>query len=56
MVVISHLFDRPIAVSYPELQGGIPYPMLSDPGGKLGALYGVYDAEAGVNQRGRHHS
>lgn len=35
------------------VEGGIPYPMLSDPGGKIGTLYGVYDEEAGVNIRGR---
>jgi len=33
--------------------GGIPYPMLSDPGGKIGEVYGVYDPEAGVDIRGR---
>lgn len=33
--------------------GGVPYPMLSDPGGQIGAVYGVYDVEAGVNIRGR---
>ncbi len=32
---------------------GIPFPMLSDPGGKIGELYGVYDQEQGVNVRGR---
>ena len=32
---------------------GIPYPMLSDGGGKIGAAYGVYDEEAGVDIRGR---
>ena len=33
--------------------GGVPYPMLSDAGGKIGAVYGVYDDLAGVNIRGR---
>lgn len=33
--------------------GGLPYPMLSDPGGKIGQLYGVYDEETGVDLRGR---
>ncbi len=32
---------------------GIPYPMLSDPAGKIGTLYGVYDEAEGVNVRGR---
>lgn len=33
--------------------GGVPYPMLSDRGGRIGQVYGVYDEEAGVNIRGR---
>jgi peroxiredoxin (alkyl hydroperoxide reductase subunit C) len=33
--------------------GGIPYPMLSDSGGRVGEIYGVYDEEAGVDIRGR---
>ena len=32
---------------------GIPYPMLSDPGGRIGQVYGVYDEGAGVDIRGR---
>ena len=35
------------------LKGGVPYPMLSDAGGKVGEIYGVYDQEGGVNVRGR---
>jgi peroxiredoxin (alkyl hydroperoxide reductase subunit C) len=35
------------------IEGGVPYPMLSDAGGKVGKLYGVYDEDAGVNIRGR---
>ncbi len=35
------------------VDGGVPYPMLSDAGGKVGKLYGVYDDDAGVNIRGR---
>jgi len=35
------------------VEGGIPYPMLSDQGGRIGAVYGVYDEAAGVNIRGR---
>ena len=31
----------------------IPYEMLSDAGGKIGTMYGVYDDEAGVDTRGR---
>lgn len=31
----------------------IPFPMVSDQGGKVGSLYEVYDADAGVNIRGR---
>jgi peroxiredoxin (alkyl hydroperoxide reductase subunit C) len=33
--------------------GGIPFPMLSDAGGKVGTVYGVYDQDAGVEARGR---
>ena len=33
--------------------GGVPFPMLSDSGGRIGTAYGVYDEEAGVDIRGR---
>ncbi len=33
--------------------GGIPFPMLSDGGGKVGSVYGVYNEDMGVNTRGR---
>ncbi|MCI5207981.1 MAG: alkyl hydroperoxide reductase [Candidatus Electrothrix sp. ATG2] len=35
------------------VKGGVPFPMLSDAGGKIGTVYGVYDEEAGVEARGR---
>lgn len=35
------------------VEGGVPFPMLSDSGGKIGSAYGVYDEDAGVNIRGR---
>ena len=35
------------------LQGDVPFPMLSDSGGKVGTVYGVFDDEAGVETRGR---
>jgi peroxiredoxin (alkyl hydroperoxide reductase subunit C) len=35
------------------VEGGVPYPMLSDQGGRIGTIYGVYDEDAGVNIRGR---
>jgi peroxiredoxin (alkyl hydroperoxide reductase subunit C) len=35
------------------VDGGVPFPMLSDAGGKVGSIYGVYDDEAGVEARGR---
>lgn len=35
------------------VEGGVPFPMLSDPAGKIGSVYGVYDEAAGVNIRGR---
>ena len=33
--------------------GGVPFPMLSDAGGRVGEVYGVYDEAAGVDIRGR---
>jgi alkyl hydroperoxide reductase subunit AhpC len=33
--------------------GGVPFPMLSDGGGKIGQVYGIYDEAAGVDIRGR---
>lgn len=35
------------------VEGGVPFPMLSDAGGKIGRLYGVYDENAGIDVRGR---
>jgi peroxiredoxin (alkyl hydroperoxide reductase subunit C) len=35
------------------LPGGFPFPMLSDGGGRIGSVYGIYDEEAGVDIRGR---
>ncbi len=35
------------------VEGGVPFPMLSDPGGRIGEVYGVYDKDAGVDIRGR---
>jgi len=35
------------------IEGGVPFPMLSDAGGNVGKVYGVYDENAGVNVRGR---
>ncbi len=35
------------------VKGGVPFPMLSDAGGKVGTVYGVYDEDAGVETRGR---
>jgi len=32
---------------------GARFPMLSDPGGRIGALYGVYDEERKLDLRGR---
>ena len=31
----------------------IPFPMLSDQGGNIGSLYGIYDDDAGIETRGR---
>jgi alkyl hydroperoxide reductase subunit AhpC len=35
------------------VEKGLPYPMLSDPGGAIGKVYGVYDEASGVDFRGR---
>ncbi len=35
------------------VDGGIPFPMLSDSSGKIGKVYGVYDENAGIEMRGR---
>ena len=35
------------------VKGGVPFPMLSDAGGRVGKVYGVYDEAAGVDIRGR---
>ena len=35
------------------VKGGVPFPMLSDAGGRVGVAYGVYDEDAGVEMRGR---
>ena len=35
------------------VEGGIPFPMLSDQGGRVGTLYGVFDPDSGVEMRGR---
>ena len=35
------------------IPGGIPYPMLADPSGKIGRLFGVFDEEENVDIRGR---
>lgn len=31
------------------VEGGVPFPMLSDAGGRVGTVYGVYDEDAGVD-------
>lgn len=35
------------------VDGGIPFPMVSDGAGKIGSVYGVYDEGSGVDVRGR---
>ncbi len=35
------------------VKGGVPFAMLSDGGGKVGTVYGAYDEDAGVENRGR---
>ena len=33
--------------------GGVPFPMLSDAGGRVGKGFGIFDENAGVETRGR---
>jgi len=35
------------------VDGGVPFPMMSDAGGRVGSIYGIYDEAAGVDIRGR---
>ena len=35
------------------VNGGVPFPMLSDGGGRVGKAFGIYDEDAGVETRGR---
>jgi len=35
------------------VQGGVPFPMLSDSGGRVGKVYGVFDDDAGEDTRRR---
>jgi peroxiredoxin (alkyl hydroperoxide reductase subunit C) len=35
------------------VEGGVPFPLLSDQTGEIGKMYGVYDQAAGVDIRGR---
>ncbi len=35
------------------VDGGVPFSMLSDAGGRVGKIFGVYDEDAGVETRGR---
>ena len=35
------------------VDGGVPFAMLSDAGGRVGKVYGVYDEDAGVETFGR---
>ena len=36
------------------IEGGVPFPMLSDAGGRVGSVYGVYDEAAMRDIRGRY--
>ncbi|MBU1389771.1 MAG: redoxin domain-containing protein [Proteobacteria bacterium] len=35
------------------VEGGVPFAMLSDAGGRVGKIFGIYDEDAGVETRGR---
>ena len=48
----SHKIWQEIELSK-MVEGGFPFPMLSDQGGRIGEVYGVYDETSGVDVRGR---
>ncbi len=50
--VFSHKVWQEVELSK-MVEGGVPYPLLWDVGGKIGQLYGVYDEKLGVDLRGR---
>ena len=35
------------------VDGGVPFPMLSDAGGRVGKVFGIYNEDQGVENRGR---
>ena len=35
------------------VKGGVPFPLLTDAGGRIGRIYGIHDEDAGVDVRGR---
>ncbi len=49
--VYSHKVWQEIELSK-MVQGGLPYPLVSDLGGKIGQMYGVYDENLGLDLRG----
>lgn len=50
--VFSHKVWQEIELSK-MVEGGCPFAMVADAGGRIGSLYGVYDEDAGVDIRGR---
>ncbi len=36
------------------VEGGVPFPMLLDAGGRIGTVYGIYDETAGAHLSGTH--
>ena len=35
------------------VDGGVPFPMLSDQDGSIGKMFGIYDEDSGIETRGR---
>ena len=35
------------------VDGGVPFPMLSDAGGRVGKVFGIFNEDQGVENRGR---
>ena len=50
--VFTHKIWQEVELSK-MVPGGVPFPMVSDPGGSIGKVYGVYDEAGAVDVRGR---
>lgn len=50
----KHVHQMWVQYELSKMVGGdIPWPMVSDPGGRVGRLYNVFDEDEGIDIRGR---